>query len=103
VAVYNFLRGEEFLEFFPEPLPLKPLIGVTIEALDYADRFYIGVVFAEPLIGDLEISSPESAGSVSSLTLFYSSLSLGASLDSWTAFFHNFFFDCISNIFNITN
>jgi hypothetical protein len=62
VVVYNFLRGEEFLEFFPEPLPLKPLIGVTIEVLDGADRFYRGVVFAEPMIGDLEISSPSSAG-----------------------------------------
>jgi hypothetical protein len=74
VAVYNFLRGEEFLEFFPEPLPLKPLIGVTVEVLDGADRFYIGVVFAELVFGDLEISSPASAGYISSVTLFFSSL-----------------------------
>ena len=75
-TVYNFLRGEEFLEFFPEPPPLI-LKGVIVEALDGADRFYRGVYsgveFAESVLGDLEIVSSASAGSISSLLPFSSS------------------------------
>jgi hypothetical protein len=75
-TVYNFLRGEEFLEFFPDPPPLI-LIGVIVEALDGADRFcrgvYSGVEFAESVLGDLEIVSSASAGSISSLLPFSSS------------------------------
>jgi len=68
--------GEEFLEFFPDPPPLI-LIGVIVEALVGADRFYRGVYsgveFAESVLGDLEISSPESASYFSSVSTFSSS------------------------------
>ena len=54
------------MEIFPEPLPLLLLIGVTVEVLEGADRFFKGEVFAKPAMIGLEISSSVSGGSITS-------------------------------------